>query len=136
MATKKQTAAKFRRQLETVAAQAPDPTACSALTWRDEHNAVKPLTIERARELVRTILAQDEDEQARALVELVTGIAYDQDHQNRDGLALWSVHAAYSKTMEFSQAAEAFATRAATRRAGESSEEGGLESARLSQSTK
>ncbi len=66
----------------------------SALTWRDERNAVPKLTVERARELVNLILAQDDDEQARALVELVTGIAYDQDHQNRDGLALWSVHAA------------------------------------------
>ena len=87
----------------------------SAMTWRDENNAVPKLTIERARELVNMILQSDEDEEAWALVELVTGIAYEQDAIDRDGLALWVTHEAYSMTMEFSQAVERFATRAVTR---------------------
>lgn len=89
--------------------------AASAMTWRDERNAVPKLTIERARELVHRILQNDEDEEAMALVELVTGIAYDPDAGWRDGLALWTTHAAYSLTTEFSNAAERFATKAATR---------------------
>ena len=87
----------------------------SALTWRNENNSVPKLTIERARELVNMILQSDEDEEAWALVELVTGIAYEQDAIDRDGLALWVTHEAYSMTMEFSQAVERFATRAVTR---------------------
>ncbi len=96
-------------------AGSPDGPEGSAFTWRDERNAVPKLTPERARELVLQILDQDNDEQARALIELVTGIAYDQEHVDRDGCALWATHAAYSKTMEFSIAAERFATKAAMR---------------------
>lgn len=87
----------------------------SAMTWRNERNAVPKLTIERARELVRRILQSDEDEEARALIELVTGIAYEPDAGWRDGLGLWATHEAYSLTIEFSLAAERFATCAATR---------------------
>ena len=82
----------------------------SAMTWRNENNAVPKLTIERARELVHRILQNDEDEEVRALVELVTGIAYEPVAIDRDSLALWATREAYSKTMEFSQAVERFAT--------------------------
>ncbi len=78
--------------------------------WRNESEALVPhLTIERAMELVGIILAQDDDEQARALVELVTGIGYETDSGDRDRLALWTTHEAYSTTLEFSRAVEAFA---------------------------
>ncbi|MGI8997628.1 MAG: hypothetical protein ACR2GW_13270 [Pyrinomonadaceae bacterium] len=86
----------------------------SALTWRDGRNSTPKLTVARARELVRLILAQDDDEQARALVELVSGIGYEPDNIDRDGLALWAIHEAYSLTSECSEAVERFATVAAT----------------------
>jgi hypothetical protein len=87
----------------------------SAMNWRDGNNSVPRLTIERARELVHRILQSDDDEEARALIELVTGIAYEPDAGHRDGLGLCATHEAYSLTMEFSKVAERFATRAATR---------------------
>ena len=87
----------------------------SALTWRNENNSVPKLTIERARQLVNVILQGDDDDEARALVELVTGIAYEQDAIDRDGLALWATREAYSLTMQYSLAVEWFATKAAPR---------------------
>ena len=91
------------------------PEQSSALTWRDERNAVPRLTVERSRRLVNMILRSDDDEEAMTLVELVTGIAYEPDAGHRDDLALWATRAAYSLTTEFSLAAERFATKAATR---------------------
>lgn len=104
-------------QIETAQEEAAEQSGtASAMTWRDERNAVPKLSIERARELVHRILQNDEDEEARALVELITGIAYEPDAGWRDGLGLWATHEAYSLTTEFSLAAERFATCAATRR--------------------
>jgi hypothetical protein len=88
----------------------------SALTWRDERNTVQPLTHKRAIELVSLIFDQCEDEEkARALIELITGTAYEPDSIKRDELAVWTTHQAYRFTREFSERAEAFATHAATR---------------------
>ena len=94
------------------------------MTWRDEHNQVPPLTIERARQLVRLILRYDEDSEARALIELITGIGYDRETWRRDGLALVAMQEAYSLTSEFSRAAERYATRAALRASEGTSEDG------------
>ncbi len=87
----------------------------TAFAWRDENNSVPRLTTPRARELVNMVLQIADDEAAAALVELVTGVAYERDVSDRDDLALWVAHEAYSLTGEFSRAAERFATRAATR---------------------
>ena len=95
---------------------APDASKItSAMHWRDETNAVGRLSIERARALVFVLLAHDHDEEARALMELVTGIAYEPDSTRRDSLGLWVVHQAYTTTSEFSEAANRFATEAAQR---------------------
>ena len=87
----------------------------SAFTWRDENNSVPRLTGERARSLVNMILQTGDDAAAAALVELVTGVAYERDIADRDDLTLWATHEAYSLTGEFSRAMERFATNAATR---------------------
>jgi hypothetical protein len=87
----------------------------SAFSWRDERNQVPQLTIERARELVGIILQSDDDEEARALIELITGIGYEKDHIHRDGLASVAAYEAYGKTWEFFNAAERYATKAALR---------------------
>jgi hypothetical protein len=92
-------------------------TGISALTWRGESNGVPHLSMTRARDLVREILAYDDDAQAAALVELITGIAYELEATDRDSLALMATHESFALTSEFSNRAKSFATWACTRSA-------------------
>lgn len=92
-------------------------SASSALTWRDRRNRVPRLTKDRACHLVREILNHDDDEGAAALVELVTGIAYEPEAIDRDSLALMATHESFTLTNEFSDLAESFATRTCMRAA-------------------
>jgi hypothetical protein len=91
------------------------PDHSSAFSWRGECNRVPQLTIERARELVGIILQSDDDEEARALIELITGIGYEKDNAHRDGLASVATYEAYGRTWDFFKAAERYATKAALR---------------------
>jgi len=92
-------------------------TSTSALTWRGKSNGVPHLSMTRARDLVREILAYDDDAQAAALVELITGIAYELEATDRDSLALRATHESFALTSEFSDRAESFATWVCTRSA-------------------
>lgn len=77
---------------------------------RGAQGAPPRLSVERARQLVRAVLPGDEDEAARALIELVAGIAYEPDALQRDALALFASSEAFSHTQEFSRALDEFAT--------------------------
>lgn len=84
--------------------------ARSPFSWRGGPGAPPRLSVERARELVRAVLPGDEDAAARALVELVSGIAYEPDALRRDELALAASAEAFSLTGEFSRALDEFAS--------------------------
>lgn len=88
----------------------------AGLDFRDEHNGVAPLALERERMLISLILRYDEDERAAALVELLTGIAYEPERHNRETLGLHGAREAYTYTRRFSEAVDGFATRACLRR--------------------
>ena len=92
---------------------APARERANAFTWRDERIEIQPLTLDRARRLVRAILKSDDNEEARALVALITGIAYEPDPTKRDGLALFASREAFGLTTEYSRLLDEFATRAA-----------------------
>ena len=92
-------------------------SASSALTWRGKRNQVPRLTNDRTRDLVRDIFNHGDDQRAAALVELVTGIAYEAEAIDRDSLALMATHESFTLTDEFSDRAESFATRACMRTA-------------------
>jgi hypothetical protein len=71
---------------------------------------VPRLSVERARELVRSVLPGDDDAAARALVELLTGVAYEPDALRRDELALAACGEAFTLTGEFAHALDEFAS--------------------------
>ena len=77
--------------------------------WRDEQGSPPGLTVERARQLVRTVLENGDDEAARALIQLLTSIAYDPDALQRDALALYAAEEAFTLTQAFSHAFDEFA---------------------------
>lgn len=103
------------KKREVKASRSQDLT--SALCWRDERNRLPRLTVERARRLVHQLLRDGHMDDARALVELVTGIAYEPDLGHRDYLGIGCAQEAYSMTPECTRAVEEFATRAALRHA-------------------
>lgn len=84
--------------------------ADSPFRWRGEKDSPPRLSVGRARELVRAILPGDDDGSARALVELVSGIAYEPDPLRRDELALAAAAEAFTLTGEFSRALDEFAS--------------------------
>ncbi len=86
----------------------------SALAYRDKPDSVPKLTLDQVRVLVRKILKYDDDESSRALAALVSGIGYERDAVDRDGLALWSVREAFSYSMQHSHNVDEFVTDAAT----------------------
>jgi hypothetical protein len=75
------------------------------------HPAFREISNERAAQLVDTILAQDNDEQARAFIELVAAVAYEKDFAKRDDLAAGAIRHAFGLTMDSSQAANDFCLR-------------------------
>ncbi|HEV2728134.1 MAG TPA: hypothetical protein VGV34_07555 [Solirubrobacterales bacterium] len=84
--------------------------ADSPFRWRGRKDSPPRLSVGRARELVRAVLPGDEDDAARALVELLTGIAYEPDALRRDELALAASAEAFTLTGEFSRALDEFAS--------------------------
>jgi hypothetical protein len=103
-----------RKQKQTKIHAVPSPT--SALQDRTETNRLPRLTDARVRQLVQAILPYDDDNSATALIELVTGVAYEIEAVDRDRLAWSATHEAYTLTMDFSEAVERFATRACRRK--------------------
>jgi hypothetical protein len=87
----------------------------AAFTWRDERNSIPQLTINRTSELVNIILRHDEDEEAEALIELITGFAYERDHLLRDNLAFWAAREAFISTSKFSNVLTKYADKVASR---------------------
>ncbi|MGB8510928.1 MAG: hypothetical protein WCD76_21320 [Pyrinomonadaceae bacterium] len=70
--------------------------------------ATNETTPERAAELTHRIIIQDEDEQAKALIELVAILAYEENFARRDDLATAVVSAAFSRTVAFADACHQF----------------------------
>lgn len=77
--------------------------------WSDEQGSPPPLTVERARKLVRTVLENGDDEAARALIQLLAGIAYEPDALQRDALSTSASEEAFTLTQAFLQALDVFA---------------------------
>lgn len=77
--------------------------------WSDEQGSAPRLTVERARQLIRTVLENGDDEGARALIQLLAGIAYEPDALQRDSLAVNASEEAFTLTQAFSQALDEFA---------------------------
>jgi hypothetical protein len=84
-------------------------TVHTPFRWRDEQNSPPRLTVEVARQLVRAALPSGEDEVARALIQLLAGIAYEPDALQRDALTVCAAEEAYTLTEAFSCALDAFA---------------------------
>lgn len=84
--------------------------ARTAFSWRGGKDSSPRLSAGRARELARAVLPGDEDAAARALIELVSGIAYEPDALRRDELALSASAEAFTLTGEFSRALDEFAS--------------------------
>ncbi|MGI8656366.1 MAG: hypothetical protein ACR2LC_14260 [Pyrinomonadaceae bacterium] len=84
----------------------PAPKADSA-EW-EHHPAFRRISNERAAQLTDIILSQDDDEQARAFVELIAAVAYERDFAKRDDLTAGAISHAFSLTMECSRAVDAF----------------------------
>ncbi len=70
--------------------------------------AARALTVERAAELTAIIVSDEDDERAKALIELAAGIAYAPELQERDGLALHVTKAAYTRTSAYGGAEATF----------------------------
>lgn len=77
--------------------------------WRGSQDSRPRLSAERARQLVRAALPSGEDEAARALIQLLAGIAYEPDALQRDSLAVHAAEEAFNLTQVFSNALDKFA---------------------------
>ena len=77
--------------------------------WGDEQVPRPRLTLEKVSQLVRAALPSGEDEAARALIQLLAGIAYEPDALQRDVLTVCAAEEAYTLTEAFSCALDAFA---------------------------
>jgi hypothetical protein len=78
--------------------------------WRGGQDPRPRLSVERARRLVRAALPSGEEAAARALIQLLVGIAYEPDALQRDALAVYAAEEAYTLTQAFSRALDEFAT--------------------------
>jgi hypothetical protein len=78
--------------------------------WRSGQDSRPRLSVEGARQLVRAALPSGEDEAARALIQLLAGIAYEPDALQRDTLAVYASEEAFTFTQAFSRALDEFAT--------------------------
>jgi hypothetical protein len=78
--------------------------------WLGGQDSRPRLSVERARQLVRTALPSGEDKAARALIQLLVGIAYEPDALQRDALAVYASEESFTLTQEFSRALDKFAT--------------------------
>ncbi len=70
--------------------------------------AARALSVERAAELTKIIVADEDDVRAKALIELAAGIAYAPELQERDGLAIHVVKEAYTRTSAYAGAETSF----------------------------
>ncbi len=70
--------------------------------------AARALSVERAAELTKIIVADEDDERAKALIELAAGIAYAPELQERDGLAIHVVKEAFTRTTACANAEAVF----------------------------
>lgn len=77
--------------------------------WRGEQDSRPRLSVERARQLVCAALPSGEDEAARALIQLLVGIAYETNGLQRDALAIHASEEAFTLTQVFSNALDEFA---------------------------
>jgi hypothetical protein len=75
--------------------------------------ARSPVSQEDIRNLVDRIIPRDDDDAVRAFVALIDRIAYDRNHVERDGLALYACNAAYQRTCAYHVEAEKFFDEAA-----------------------
>lgn len=71
---------------------------------------------EHARDLVSQILVDDDDSQAAALMTLIYIVADEEDFIDRDCIAIEAMNHAYTLCPAFSNACEAFLTKAIGRR--------------------
>lgn len=76
--------------------------------WRGTQDSQPHLSAERARQLVRTALPSGDDEAARALIQLLVGIAYEPDALQRDALAVYASEEAFALTQASAQALDEF----------------------------
>lgn len=79
--------------------------------WRDRQDSRPLLSVEGARQLVRAALPGGEGEAARALIQLLAGIAYEPAPLQRDALAVYASEEAFTLTQEFSRALDEFVLR-------------------------
>jgi hypothetical protein len=86
-----------------------------AFDYRGDDNPIPRLTWKRAEELADIIVAQDEDEIAAAFIELITGIAYERDHIERDNTASSAARVAFSRTFACNDGLNAFSDAACMR---------------------
>jgi hypothetical protein len=70
--------------------------------------AARALTVERAAELTKIIVGDEDDERAKALIELAAGIAYAPELQERDGLAIHVTRAAFTRSSAYGSAETTF----------------------------
>jgi hypothetical protein len=75
--------------------------------WK-HHPAFREISNERVKQLTDTILAQDDDEQAKAFIELIAAVAYTEDFGKRDDMAAAATRHAFSMTIECSRAENDF----------------------------
>lgn len=100
---------KERKEDSTTNSSRDAGQARTLFRWRGGQESRPSLSVERARQLVRTALPSGEDEAARALIQLLAGIAYEPDALRRDELAVSSSGEAFKLTEAFSQALDEFA---------------------------
>jgi len=86
-----------------------------AFDYRGDDNPIPRLTWKRAEELADIIVVQDEDESAAAFIELITGIAYERDHIERDNTASSAARVAFSRTVACNDGLNAFSDAACMR---------------------
>jgi hypothetical protein len=91
-------------------APATERLTLNTAQWK-HHPAFREISNERVKQLTGMIIAQDDDEQARAFIELIAAVAYAEDFGKRDDLAHAATTHAFSLTKECSFANDDFCLR-------------------------
>ncbi len=95
---------------QTKPTPAPERLTLDTAEWK-HHPAFREISNERVKQLTDIILAQDDDEQAKAFVELIVALGYTEDFVKRDEMATAATSHAFSLTMECSNAENDFCLR-------------------------